>query len=342
MADSTFLDNIVAAWGGSEADIPDRERDPFPDETRSPHINNLIRTARQYLVGLIRRTELLNEIQLAVDRLKKALNEHRAFYDQYELTEEVREIADRADSAYIDFSFGLSSMVDSLPLEDLSLVEKGIETCKTAALTLEQCNDRFLELQKLEMRVNCPSCEHPNEPHYRQCVKCNAPLPASPEDEDSGDMVMVPEDYMHLYEACDKVAAGEIPLAAWQAHIDRFVEGFEQTRNFVGDQFRLNADQLDGVPGLKDEAEALLESLEEAEAALCTMQEFADDGDPEHLNQGWFDLLKATQKIQRDGMNFYRTLEAIDHGDLTADTPEGHAEVVGGRAGDEISFGDDD
>jgi hypothetical protein len=44
------------------------------------------------------------------------------------------------------------------------------------------------------------------------------------------------------------------------------------------------------------------------------MQMFAEDGNVEHLNQGWMDLLAGTQKVQQRGLAFYQNLELAQEG----------------------------
>ncbi|MBI3929566.1 MAG: hypothetical protein HY319_28755 [Armatimonadetes bacterium] len=313
MAEGGFLDNIMSAWGGDDVD----EEDHYPDETRSPNVNILLRTARKYLDGKVSAQDYESEVRGTLERLEAALQQHRAFYESPELSDEIRGVADQADDAYEDFKGGLARMLESLARDDPEPVQEGIEICKRAASGLEAANDRFVEIQKRSELIECLMCGHANASNSRECVKCGAVLPkamqraAADVEETSSDMVMVPEEYMHLYEACDRVAANEIPIEQWQVHIDRFYQGFSQTGTFVRDQMTIHNAYVSKIPGLLDEAGALIDALGEAESALNEMQLFSADRDAEHLNQGWMDLLKATQKIQHTGMQFYQSLEAV-------------------------------
>lgn len=309
MAEGGFLDNIVSAWGDEEV----VEEDLYPDETRSPNVNILIRSARKYLDDKLSKEEFLDEVDSTLERLEQALTEHRTLYENPSLTDEIRSLADAADDAYEEFRAGLVEMASG----DRGAVEQGIETCKKAAQALEDTNDRFVDIQQREQMIECLMCGYQNEPNFEECIKCGAVLPrtmqraAADYEDTSSDMVMVPEEYIHLYEACDRVAADEIPLADWQVHVDAFCERFKQAARQIKDHTRFNQQQLKQVPGLLDDADRVVESLEEALEALDRMQRFADDRDPEHLNQGWMDLLAATQRVQHHGSAFYRTLETV-------------------------------
>ncbi len=305
MAD--FLDNIVSAWGDDEV----REEDAYPDETPAPNVNILIRTARKFLDKKVDQDEFLDEVYQTLDRLEQALAEHRAHYQSAELSQELRELADQADDAYEDFRRGLVEMEGI----DREAVLAGIEISKEAAFALIEANRAFLEIQQRERMMECLMCGHLNEPRLTACSKCGATLPKTMEtaaagsDAGASDLVMVPKEYVDLYEACDKVAADEIPLSQWQRHIDFFIDRFNQASQQIHDHVRRNQELLEGVPNLVDEADDVVESLDDALEALAEMQLFAHDGDPEHLNQGWMALMVATQKIQRNTTAFYQTLE---------------------------------
>ena len=191
----------------------------------------------------------------------------------------------------------------------------GIETIKNAAFKLEEANNSFIEIQQRSMLVECVMCGHMNPPNVANCEKCNAALPktmeraAATSQETASNMVMVPPEYLELYDACDKVASNEIELDVWQDKLDEFVERFNQSSQQIHDNTRRFRKVLDEVPGLMEESENLVDALDDALEALNEMQLFASDSDPEHLNQGWMNLLVATQKIQERGMQFYKTLE---------------------------------
>ena len=100
MAD--FLDNIVSAWGDDEVS----EDDNYPDETNSPNVNILIRTARKFLDDKVDKESFLDEVYQTLDRLEQALAEHRSLYDSPGIDDETRDLADMADDAYEEFRGG--------------------------------------------------------------------------------------------------------------------------------------------------------------------------------------------------------------------------------------------
>lgn len=312
MAD--FLDNIVSAWGDDEVG----EEDAYPDETAAPNVNILIRTARRFLDKKVEQEEFLDEVYQTLDRLEQALAEHRSHYQNSELTPELRGLAEKADDAYEEFRGGLVEMEKA----DVASVRHGIEVCKEATFNLVEANQAFLEHQQREQMVECLMCGHLNTPNLSACIKCNATLPktmvaaaASANTSGTSDLIMVPKEYVDLYEACDKVAADEIALEDWQRHIDFFNDRFNQASQQIHDQVRSHQDLLESIPNLVEEADEVVESLDQALEALAEMQLFANDGDPEHLNQGWMALMLATQKIQHTTLAFYQTLESAQESD---------------------------
>lgn len=310
MAD--FLDNIVSAWGDDEVG----EEDSYPDETNSPNVNILIRTARKFVDGKVDKETFLDEVYQTLDRLEQALSEHRSLYENPDLSEEVKNYADQADDAYEEFRSGLVEMEDA----NKENVEQGIETCKRATIELEAANQAFFELQQREQMIECTMCSELNMPTRDKCSKCGAKLSAAIEraaataQQASSDMVMVPPEYMELFEACDKVASDEIPLEQWQERVDFMVDKFNQASQQIHDHTQRFEAQLQTVPGFLDAAESLVDAMDEALESLGKMQLFSSDGDPEHLNQGWMALLVATQKIQTRGMEFYKILENAEAG----------------------------
>ncbi len=311
MGESGFLDNIMSAWGDEES----LEGDVYPDETDSPNVNILLRAVRKYLDDKLGGQDLLQEINVTRERLESALDQHHVYCEATDFTPELEELATVTENGYRSFAAGLDLLEQGVETEDKGLIEKGVEQCKEATRLLEESNRKFMRLHRDYQRVECVMCGHLNEAGRKECEKCSAVLPeamrqaAAQSQENAQDMVMVPEEYLHLYEACDNVAAGEIPLSEWQKHVDKFKSGFSSAADGVKDQLQMHKEQLSEVPGLIEDAESLVEALEEALAALSEMELFSSDGDPEHLNQGWMDLLSATQKIQHRGMYFYKALQ---------------------------------
>lgn len=305
---TNFFDNIVSAWNDDEGD-PDSEL--YPDETSSPNINILIRNARKFLDGKIGEDDFMKEIDATTERLETALDELSAYAERLEEGNPSKELAEQSEVAYEQFAGGLEMMEAAEP----EGVRNGIDACIEAAFKLESLNQHYLQLEAQSQLVVCIMCSHSNPPNRSECESCNATLPtaiksASGEGGHSNDLVMVPQEYMDLYEACDKVAANEIPLEEWQAHIDSFNDRFNQASQQIHDITTTNKKAFEGVPGILAQADDVVDALDETLEAIHRMQQFADDGDPDHLNQGWMELLAGTQKVQQRGLTFYKNLEA--------------------------------
>lgn len=306
MAD--FLTNIVSAWNDEEGD---KDAQLYPDETNSPNINILIRNARKFLDAKLSEEELVQEVEATADRLDKALLDLQSYAQRLDPDDLRRELAEQSEQAYEEFSQGLDEMAKL----DRESVEKGIDLCVDAAFKLESLNQHYLELEIQSAMVECVMCSHSNAPGRQDCEKCNAKLPttmkaASAENAGySSDLVMVPKEYLDLYDACDKVASNEIPLEVWQEQIDLFTERFNTASQQIHDITHANREAFEAAPGILAEAEGVVDALDEALEALQMMQLFAEDGNVEHLNQGWMNLLAGTQKVQQRGMAFYQNLE---------------------------------
>jgi hypothetical protein len=311
MAD--FLNNIVSAWNDEEGD---KDSELYPDETNSPNINILIRNARKFLDGKITEEEFVSEVESTADRLDKALSELQAYASRLEDGSPRKELAEQSEQAYEEFGQGLEEM----SRVDRESVENGIDLCVDSAYKLESLNQHYLELEIQAAMVDCVMCNHSNPPGRPDCEKCGATLPttmkaASAENSGySNDLVMVPKEYLDLYDACDKVAANEIPLEVWQEQIDLFNERFNSASQQIHDITNANRETFDAAPEILAEAEGVVDALDEALEALHLMQQFAEDGNVEHLNQGWMDLLAGTQKVQQRGLAFYQNLELAQEG----------------------------
>lgn len=304
-----FLDSLKNAWDEPPAETPAQ------DESPSPNLNALIRTVRAHQQGQATGARVLREVQEMTARLDLAIHDHDVLYGVAEVPEEIQVLADRSREALDQFSRGLELLRQAL--EEGGDPEPGLEVCKGAAATLEEQHLGFAAIQKRESMARCLMCSHLNEPKARQCTRCGAVLPeqmersAAARESATSDLVMVPPEYMELYNACDSVAAGNIGIEEWRRSLDPLWQGFHQTREQVSAHLAQHEKDLQGAPELKPVAEALLEGLGRAESALEDMARFGEDGDVEHLNQGWIALLKGTRKVQESGAIFLSTLQSL-------------------------------
>lgn len=311
MAD--FLSNIVSAWNDEEED---KDLALYPDETHSPNVNILIRCARKFLDAKVSEDEFVHEIDMTSERLDKALNELRSYSRQLEDDHPAKSLSEQSEQAYADFEQGLEEMSKL----ERDAIEAGIDQCIAATFKLGSLNESYVELEAQAALVNCVMCQHANPPGRQDCEKCGAALPtamraASAEDAGtSNNLVMVPKEYVDLYDACDKVAVNEIPLEVWQEQIDLFTERFNTASQQIHDITHANRAAFEAAPEILAEAEGVVDALDEALEALVEMQLFAEDGDLAHLNVGWMALLVSTQKVQQRGLAFYQNLEQVQEG----------------------------
>jgi len=308
-----FLDNIVSAWNDEEGE---KESEVYPDETNSPNINILIRAGRKFLAGKLSPEDFLKEVDATADRLEKALGELQAYAENLPDDDPAKELAEQSEIAYEEFGHGLEEMEKSTP----ESVEHGIDLCIEAAYKLEYLNQNYIELEQRAMMVECLRCSHPNPPGRDTCESCGATLPtamreASAENPGySNELVMVPKEYLELYDACDKVAAGELPVEDWQQQVFLFNDRFNSASQQIHDISNSYQEIFKEHPKLRTAAESVVDALDSSIEALHRMHLFAEDGEVEHLNQGWMDLLAGTQQVQQKGLHFYQLLESAQEG----------------------------
>jgi ribosomal protein L40E len=313
MDGTSFLDSLKQAWVGDEPG----DEELYPDETESPHVNHLLRTARKYADGKLMPGELFKEIQAQSARLEQALREHHVLMQTPGLSEELAGLAAQAAEAYEGFRVGLRLLLTYFDQHDPEVLEQGIEACKTSTARLVRLNKEFAAVQEREAAQRCMMCGHLNPPRARTCARCQAPLPeemarsAATAEQAASDLVMVPPEYMQLYQACDQVARGDLEVAAWRGVVEAFHTSFSQSRALVEQQVAQYRQQLAEAGELAPVAEALIEGLKGAEKALEDMLVYADDGVVDHLNYGWMDLLAATRKVQESSLIFQQTLQAL-------------------------------
>lgn len=312
MDSPNFLDSLKDAW--EAVDAPPASS--FPDESSSPHLNSLIRSLRALQSGVGTAADARRELDTMSARLRLAVTDHDTLFHVPGMEDEVRVLAEATMAEYGAFGQGLSEVGQAM--DDGSLAfEPGIERCKAAASRLEALHAEFAEIQKRESLSRCVMCSQLNLPQARSCARCGAALPdrmersAATRESATSDLVMIPPEYVELYNACDAVAAGRLEVGEWRRRVDSLWQAFNGTRHFVEMQLARHSADMDGSPELRPVAEALTDGLATADAGLVEMARFEEDGDPEHLNEGWMGLLKGTRKVQESSAIFLSTLQAL-------------------------------
>lgn len=136
------------------------------------------------------------------------------------------------------------------------------------------------------------------------------PAQASAEADEGVEDREIPELYRPLYQATWALARHEIDeddwLELWEAVGDTLLSLVEKIEEQVRQLIR-------GLPPSRGPATReqvfaagveLRRGLKLAVEALDRMGEYVDDGDAEHLSQGWVDLLEASDVIQRGSVEF--------------------------------------
>ncbi|MBS2039626.1 hypothetical protein JST97_31865 [bacterium] len=120
----------------------------------------------------------------------------------------------------------------------------------------------------------------------------------------------VPAFYMALYEATEAVALGDLAIEDWMAVWHRVVQTLEAMSEQIEAQVERVGQSLG--PEVQEAGELLLAGVEEALDALEVMGNYLDvDRNPEHLTQGWEDLMDASDAIARAMLEYQRVRAAI-------------------------------
>jgi len=145
----------------------------------------------------------------------------------------------------------------------------------------------------------CPACQRVNPPAQALCSFCRAPLAflleSTPE---SGELVLIPDFYQPLFQACHAVAKGEMSPEDWSVRWESVVQQLESMAQSVQHHLqKLPAKTPDRsrIAGLVEE---VLAGIENALQALETMALYLENHHPECLNRGWMQLVAATPQIQ--------------------------------------------
>lgn len=123
------------------------------------------------------------------------------------------------------------------------------------------------------------------------------PEEADEEEVEDEDEPVIPPFYLALYQATEAVAVGELELDEWMVIWQQVGVTLER----MAEQITAQVARLDGTfgPEVRVAGQLLIKGLEDALEALSLMGDFLDDQDPEHLNEGWGDLMDASHVIAR-------------------------------------------
>lgn len=112
----------------------------------------------------------------------------------------------------------------------------------------------------------------------------------------------IPSFYIALYQATEAVALGELELDQWMVIWQQVGITLERMAQGISSQVA----RLDGTfgPEVRVAGQLLIKGLEDALDALSRMGDYLDDQDPEHLNEGWGDLMDASHVIARATQEF--------------------------------------
>ena len=124
-----------------------------------------------------------------------------------------------------------------------------------------------------------------------------APEEEEEEQEPEDEGPVIPPFYLPLYHATEAVAVGDLELEEWLAVWQQVGLTLER----MSEQITAQVQRVGATFGEETRVAGalLLQGLENALDALQVMGDFVDDQNPKHLNQGWGDLMEASDVIAR-------------------------------------------
>ena len=124
-----------------------------------------------------------------------------------------------------------------------------------------------------------------------------APDEVEEEQEPEDEGPVIPPFYQPLYHATEAVAVGDLELEEWLAVWQQVGLTLER----MSEQITAQVQRVGVTFGEETRVAGalLLQGLENALDALQVMGDFVDDQNPKHLNQGWGDLMEASDVIAR-------------------------------------------
>ena len=121
----------------------------------------------------------------------------------------------------------------------------------------------------------------------------------------------IPPFFIPLFEATQAMLAGEIDHDDWMDIWEKVGLTLHSTIQNIEKQLRRTGRAMGKGPEIKMVGHGLKDGLHQAFEALDEMGEYLDDGDEEHLQQGWVDLLEASQTIARATSQLQKLREKI-------------------------------
>ena len=311
MGEDAHLRNLVEAWGGDESALPEHEVEPFPDETRSPLLNDLIRLARYYITGRKGAPEFLWGMQKAMPALRLCLYDQKEMLPQLNLTPQQAALAKAADAALNCILEALAQMVASFTKEDLPRVEAGIELCKKSAVTLEEWHAELATLERREFGTVCDECGHFALPMQLECHACkNQLMPLDQPYPVELDWIVTPNPYSKIFEGLLATITQQAPPDRWLALVQHIRDGFATLKRSIV-QVSLQDDLADLRPELAEQLFELLRAMDVSQLSLRVLQDFPVKSDLRAVDEAWFRLINEIPQLSRSAIDCRNALDEL-------------------------------
>jgi hypothetical protein len=260
---SSLLTALREAW---KDPVVEQARAPQP--RKSPHVEAMVEAVEAGLEGRIHLNMAVEAVRAMRQRLENARAELEENVQASKLTQAQESLCRRIRDAYELNAELLEELSEHVRRFRRDEARNSIRRLRGLTGDLYEC----LATWEAEMRETCDQSEG---------------------------MLMVPAPYAAVYEACEKVARGQIDLEQWQRPIvdlraeiaatcDAIEVGFGQI------SLKLKEDGLCNAL-----AEAIQRGFLDSRAALDLMLEYMHARDVRFLNDGWTSLAAATLYVQK-------------------------------------------
>lgn len=250
-----------------------------PTLLRSPHNESMLEAVEETLAGRLPASEGLRAIHQQRQRLSTARAELEAMALPPDAPD--GELVGHVVQLYVETDSQITQLEAAVTAGDVSTARTTAERLRDVTNRMYQCHEAWEAALGRVERVD-------------------------------GGMATVPEPYARLYDACDAVARGNASLEDWEKSLNAVEAEVRSTRHSLEEGLDALSSQLARDRWVESLAEQVKSGLDESLSALARMRRYREEGDVNHLNEGWNALVAGTLRIQK-------TLHALSAGPARGD-----------------------
>ncbi|MDQ7826132.1 MAG: zinc ribbon domain-containing protein [Candidatus Eremiobacteraeota bacterium] len=304
-----LIESLKGAWFGATG--PGDEASEGLPLSRSPYLNDFIRTWRNMADGKATREELRSQAGELSSRLRGAEKQFKALYAPVEDAPQMKEVAGKAQKAFKGYEEALTLIEKYLQGADETVLAQGIDSARESVERLFEVYEEFGVLARALSVKTCPKCGRENPAEARSCVSCKSIFPVlvpSVNTAKTGaatDILTgkfsIPSSFLNIYEAIEGFQKNEISGDELIAIIEALRAVFHEARPQVEHILTVQMDGITTPSPFKDEVleagKTLIEGLDEALSGMEGLMAFAVSRDAGKLASAWEKMLESGQQI---------------------------------------------